>query len=546
MAKVPTYGDMVQEQALPGVTQTGAIEGAFVDHSTDALAAGLNKAAQVATTIAAHEQRILDSDAMTRAEVSLKDAESKYRIEVGQRKGINGANVVTDSSKWYDDQVRQHAEGLENDTQRRGFSRLAMQRRSTFMEFAGRHQATEINNAWAESKNANIQSSINSVASSGGDDPVIRQERSRIESNIADIGARMGWTPEQQAVERGKILTKMHTQVLQQLVESDPRRAKGYLEKYGTEIDGERLAEVSKFVRKGITEADGRDLSMATIGMGYNGGLSMLKQKETEAKAMSSSGDREAALDVIDKARQFHNREFAQREQQRNYNQRQAGEQAYTLIRQGKDVPIGVRNAMDPHAALTLEKQIATGSLAQTDWKTYAELRRESMDNPAEFAKKDLYKHFDKLAPKEREGLLDLQQRLGKKDGLDDVASLSQQISTAHNLLSFKASDAEKKGKFDVAARESVMLEEKKSGKPLDYAGRQKVIDRLMVEGDINGWIPGGGRRLYEVGGTSDAERFVVKVPADDRKQIEAALKAKNKPVTDEEVQRLYKKAKGM
>lgn len=546
MAKVPTYGtDLVKDQALPGAQQTGAIEGAFQNQGQAQLAAGFNQAANVTAMIAGNEQRMLDADAMTRAEVSLKEAESAYRIEIGNRKGINGVNVVADSSKWYDDQLRKHAEGLQNDTQRRGFERLAMGRRTTFMDFAGRHQSQELNNTWAESKNANMQASINAVVSSGGDEPIIRQERGRIESNLSEISNRMGWTPEQLAAERGKTLTKLHTQMLQQLVESDPRRAKVYLDKYEQEIDGDRRAELQKFVHKGTIEAEGRDLSAATIGKGFNGGIALLKQEEEAAKAMAPSGDREAKLDAIDKARQFHNRHFAQIEQQKNYNQRQAGEQAYSMLREGKDVPLGVRNAMDPHAALTLEKQMA-GAKFPTDWQTYNDLRRMSWESPEKFREQDLSRSFDKLAPKEREALLDLQQKVAKGSEEKDIATFAQQVSTAHNLLGFKASDNENKGLFDVAARDAVLQEEKATGKKLNYEGRQKVIDRLMVEGDVNGWIPGGGRRLYQVKGTSEETAFAVKVPSDDRKQIEAALRAKGKPASDAEIQRIYKKAKGL
>lgn len=473
--------------------------------------------ANTTVVIAANEQRIADADAMTRAEVSLKDAESEYRIEIGQRKGINAANVKDDSAKWYDDQIRKHSEELQNDAQRRGFNRLAMARRSTFMDFAGRHQSQELTNAWTESKNANIQASINAITASGGDEAIIRQERGRIESNLVEISQRNGLTstPEKNGTAdmmRGKVLTGMHAQVLQQLVESDPRRAQSYLDKYKSEIDGDKRAELEKFVRKGTIEADGRDMSLASIAAGYNGGLALLKKEEDAAKLLPSSGDREAKLDVIEKARQFHNREFAQREQQLNYNQRKASEQAYSLLRQGKDVPIGVRNAMDPHAAMTLEKQMAGSSFA-TDWKTYNDLRKMSMNSPAKFAEEDLSKHFDKLAPRERESLLDLQQTAAKNANkeLKEVATLDQQIATAHNMLKFKASDHEKKGMFDVAARASVQEEEKALGRKLNYDERQKVLDRLMVSGEVlsGAWYKNDPNvSYYEVYGKDGADRF--------------------------------------
>lgn len=549
MAKVPTYGtNMVEERALPGPRQTGAIEGAFVDRGMQQLAAGAAQVANVATNIAIDQQRMLNADAVTRAEVAFRDAESAFRVELGNRKGINGAKAVEDANKWYDENARKHADSLENDTQRRAFNRLIGQRRATFMDFAHRHQAQEIDNAWVGSKQANMQASINAVAASGGDDPVIRQERGRIESNLADISARRGWTPEQLDQERGKVLTQMHTQVLQQLVETDPRRAHAYLDKYGTEIDGDKRAELGRYVRKGTLEADARDLSLATIGKGYNGGLAVLKQAEEEAKKIANSGEREAKLDVIEKARQMHQHEFAVREQQKNYNQRQASEAAYNWMRQnpGQMPPLSMRNAMDPHAAYVMEKN-GLGDKVQTDWKFYNDLRREAMKDPGGFSQRDLSKDFDKLAPSQREQLLDLQAKAAKGgDELKDVATFGQQLTTAHDQLKFGKDDHEKRAKFDIAAREMVMQEEKAKGKKLNYVERQAVVDRLMVEGDTNGWWPGGGRRFYEVRGTADVDRFEVKVPTNDRIQIKKALEAKGKVATDAEIQRIYKKAKGL
>jgi hypothetical protein len=334
---------------------------------------------------------------------------------------------------------------------------------------------------------------------------------------------------------------------LQQLVESDPRRAHAYLDRFGSEIDGDKRAELEKFVRKGTMEADGRDLSMLTIGKGYNAGLNILKAEEDAAKKLASTGEREARLDVIGKARQFHNQEFAQREQQKNYNQRQASEQAYALIREGKNVPLGLRNAMDPHAALTLEKHMV-GEKVQTDWKTYNDLRRQAVSDPSGFAQRDLYKDFDKLHPKEREALLDLQGKAIKGgDDIKEVATLSEQLGTAHNLLKFGKSDQEKKGLFDRAAQDAITEEQKTRGRKLNFEERQKVIDKLMVEGDTNGWLPGGGARYYQVQGTDRAKSFTVEVPASDRAEIVKTWVATHKKQpTNEDIQRIYQKAKGL
>jgi hypothetical protein len=74
VAKVPTYNPgQVQEQALPGVRQSNAIDGAFTDRSMQQFAKGAADVANVAANIAAQrEPAAMTPMRMTRAEVALR------------------------------------------------------------------------------------------------------------------------------------------------------------------------------------------------------------------------------------------------------------------------------------------------------------------------------------------------------------------------------------------------------------------------------------------------------------------------------------------
>lgn len=273
--KVPLYdGLKVQDRALEAPRQTGAIEGAFVDQGSAALAKGAQDVAKTMATIAGYEQHIADADAVTRAEVVLRDAETDFRLQLGSKKGINAKDARAEADKWFDDHAKAVSEGLENERQRRAFNKLSMGRRLTLGEFASRHQAQELENAWVGSKMANIQSSINAMAASGGNENVIRLERGRFESAFADIAAKRGWAagedgqPGQYEVERGNYLTMMHKQVLQHLVETDPRRASAYLDKFGGEIDERTKDGIKKELRHSSVKSESLNLSydLAKVG----------------------------------------------------------------------------------------------------------------------------------------------------------------------------------------------------------------------------------------------------------------------------------------
>ena len=102
---------------------------------------------------------------------------------------------------------------------------------------------------------------------------------------------------------------------------------------------------------------------------------------------------------------------------------------------------------------------------------------------------------------------------------------------------------------FDRTVTNAIDQEEARVGKPLGYTERQGVIDRMMIDGKVSGagFLGfGGGKHFYEVAGTPDAEKFAPKIPDLERKTIEAALTRAGRPVTTEEVVRLYKKKNGL
>lgn len=522
MPRIPVYQPgTVQDTALPGVRQTGGATTEMFEDSmakgAGVLGRGLQQAGGAVIDILTDQQKTLNADAVTRAEVAHKDEESQYRIELAQRKGINGATVATDASKWWDEKQRKAVETLENDAQRRAYTRLMSERRATFMDFAYKHQAVEIQNAWAESKTANINASIKASAAAGGDETVMAQERSRIEGALQDIAGRLGWDKEKTDQERATYVGKMHDLTINTLLADDPRKAKAYLDKYGAELkasDPAKYDDLTNKVRKGTIETDGRIMAESAISAGYNGGIKLIKDEKEKAKEIQNPGERDYRMDVLEKAEAFHAREFAHREQQKNYNQRNAAEQAYTLLRQGKDVPLTIRNAMDPRAAMALEKDMAGGKeKAETDWAAYALLRKEARENPEEFGKRDLYKYFGVLAPKERETLIDLQGQIAKAkpEKIKHIQSLEAFITgyAADNKLYNKGDTQEDYWKFENTVKEQLQRVAKSKGKAIDELtddDYKQAADWAVMKESSRFVLP--ERPRYKVRGTEDAAKF--------------------------------------
>src|SRR3972149_4140277 len=90
--------------------------------------------------------------------------------------------------------------------------------------------------------------------------------------------------------------------------------------------------------------------------------------------------------------------------------------------------------------------------------------------------------------------------------------------------------------------REAIDAEARIQGKELNADARQKIIDRMLISGEVvKGEWYDKDTRLYKVIGTEDAAKFVPDIPKDERAKIKAAIIADKKPVTEVEIMRRYK-----
>jgi soluble lytic murein transglycosylase len=211
-------------------------------------------------------------------------------------------------------------------------------------------------------------------------------------------------------------------------------------------------------------------------------------------------------------------------------------------------LPAGTRSALAQFAPgkvadlMAFAGKVRTGQPIETDWSLYSNLRALAANEPQAFAQQDLRQHFMRLAPAQREQLLDLQTKAKDPRSLPEVASLEAQLGNAHDLLKFAPTDREKKGKFDSVVTSQIAAEQAQKGKPLTFAERQAVIDRNMVTTSAGGWFGFGSKRAYEVAGTPDGLKASPVPTSDEKKLITAALlKELGREPTDAEVTSRFK-----
>lgn len=350
-----------------------------------------------------------------------------------------------------------------------------------------------------------------------------------------------GWLPPRRQAEEEHQLTNLHSQVIQNLANTDPSKAKAYYEANKPEINGSQYDTIDKLLKTAGVMTTAQQAADAVMAM---------EMPEDEALAtirQNYSGEEQHAAVLEVKTR------FQEQVQNKELAQKKAGDTAYDIFAKTHRIgaiPADVLNGMDGKVRLALEHEaqlLSEDKLPKTDFDKYYSLRQLAFDNPAAFARRDLRQDFPYLGKSERESMIDLQAKVNKPDEMKDVATLENQLSNIHDQLNWGANDREKKGAFDIAAQNAINSEEKRTGKKPNFEERQKIIDRLVIEGDTNGpWIPFGNKRYYEVQGTPDEAKFVPVVPKVERAKIEDALKRNKIKVDEATVIRLYKKKMGL
>jgi hypothetical protein len=544
MPRVPAVtGPSAELAPLPNVRQSiDAPVGAFAGSAQQAQQLGhaLKSVEGAAATFFRERQEREDADMLLRAGTALTNEWVDQERQLRNRNGQDAWGATEDTKKWFDDAVKRNSEGLTNERQRLLFRRQAEALRARGVEYAGRHEDEQRKKSLVESGQASIVADINLAAADPSPDS-IGKARTTIGNKVEAVGRLSGWTPEKIALEKQNQTGTLHTQVLQAMVENDPMKAEAYFAANKAEIPGVKHAEIEKTVRLGTTKVKAQAFADEAVkrGVPEADAIKLIREKYT--------GDEEDTFVTTLKGR------IAEQHAARERLQGDAAEAAWGVIEQGggwSAIPTKVQADMDPRTRIAIKNHLkekansAAVDRTRTDWALYAQLREEAAADPAAFAKKSLVQHFDKLAPAQRESLLDLKAAAGKPDKTQDVVTLQQQLGIAHNLLKLGNGDQEKKGRFDAVTVQALNDARKVKGSDLTQDERQKVIDKMMIENDS--WFF-GGKRFYEVAGTPDAAKFTPTISDADRAGIVTAFKKRGVAApTDAQILQAFKAAKGL
>lgn len=210
-------------------------------------------------------------------------------------------------------------------------------------------------------------------------------------------------------------------------------------------------------------------------------------------------------------------------------------------------LPASVRNAIPPgkvDEVMGFAGKIAKGAPVETDWSLYYQLKT----NPDALQAANLMAFRGKLGDSEFKALVSQQEDLRSGKDLTQVRTtrdvLSQYMREAGIDPTPKDTDktgAEKVGRIWAAFESRVREREQAKGGKLTPEEVQKTAAQLFTKVGVSGmlWDSEKPAVMLEAGDK-------VKVPAGERAKITAALSRAGRPVTEENIVALYRRAQGI
>ena len=554
--RVPTYpGPQEQAQPIPF-----GLRGPRLDSvaSTETLGAGAaelerfgNAEASTGAGLSDIATQMQDRDNLNAVQTALTGIQSDYtdyRTQLEQKQGAQADGVTDQTKDWWDERAAKGAEALQNPAQQQAFAQHVAQLRNASVANVAQYETGQRRQATQDSTTASIGTSID-AAVANGDAASIAIAKQSVLAGTSALAKLNGWDAPTALAYGDEQLTKLHTGMIDKLLTAgNAGAAQAYYDANKQDINGLAQPKIEQALKIGNLKTTAQGFADQQVSAGAD-----------EATALAAArkqfdGDQEAAAVADIKTR------FAEKQQQLEQGERNAADSAWQSYDKTQQLPPpNVLASMTGESRAQLTKYAqdqARGVNTQTDWPTYHDLRQQAVADPADFAKLDLNNYRTELAPGQMKEMIDIQTSVGKPGPLHDVQTLQEQLNTMHNTLDWGASDKDKMGAFDSVVTQEINSEQTAAKRPLTFDERQKVIDRMAIQGSphwggaVNpaNWF-GSTPQYYETQGpnrTTDAASFSPKIPDGERADIEAALTRAKLPVSDEVVNALYKRYHGI
>jgi hypothetical protein len=536
MPRVPTYDNFqVSPTNLPNaqVRPVGArFDAPFTEGMATAPGRALQQFGQGLAQAGAGVNKIVQEEFEVANQVRVNDAVSqaaKARLELtfnptdgfANIKGENALKRPGDKSldQEFSEKLQTRmdgiAKGLGNDQQRMRFKAQADQLMLQFQGSLNQHMAKEFNVYQDSVDDGTVRTGQEQMALAWGDPNAIKQAQDAVRAAVVNKATRYGISGKAAEAALTEALSPGHSAVIAAAVDAGSLDyARQYLKDNTAELSPQARLQLTKAVDVGDFEKRTQDAA-GDLWTTHKGDI---KAALSAAREKFTGKDEDA---IVTRLKTLDGEKEAITKRQ----QAQAQDTAWDIFnRTGSlaKIPATIQASMDPQhwAALrNTAKAAADGGQVKTDPNIYYALTLASATD-SNFKGEDLRKYADKLSPTDFKHFVDLQGKANKPGEIDQVASVTQQKDAVVKALELKGPDV---GVFHQVADKALFAAQTEKGRALDQGERQKILDRLVLEGTTPGsWFGSSSTRAFKA--QADGKPFTPVFNDSQKRQATAAL----------------------
>lgn len=460
-------------------------------------------------------------------------------------------DFISKYSSDFDKAIDEVAGGLPSNRQKDLFRRRAKMAKSEYDDSLMRHVLRETDQYRDNVYKGAISTETNVAALNWNDPAKVKDSIGRIAANTATWADRNGITGDALMAAQMDNLAAVHSAVVNAALDNgDVEYAAKYIDQNRNTIRADRLVDLEGKIS---TETDLRASARIADDVMASFGRRMPTETEIRQKVREIAGDN---VDVRDAATSEALAQLGSMQRDRRQREDDVLSSAYRQLEANGGnyaaLPSSLRAAIPGDKLGTVRSfadSLRSGKKVETDWDTYYKLRT----NPKLLAQTNLIALKPTLDEPEFRELTALQARANEQP---DAAQT--EVQTTKQRMDMRLAEmginpnpkpgmlaAKRVAKAWSTLDANIVTREQSIGRKLTPEERNAEIDRLFANAEVRGSLFGTNAvALFEL--EPGAEIVTVEVPDFDRRQIERALRAAGRPVTEEEVQRIFKKSQGL
>ncbi len=473
------------------------------------------------------------NDALTQYNQGMRDLMHNPETGYLNQKGENAYRNFSTTNEQIESLRQQLADDLDNDRQRDLFLRTSQKQTDSYLDSASRHASSE-RQVWLKAtQEASVEDTIEDAAANYTQPDIVRNNMIKGEMTLQEMASDEGWSKEVLNERLDDYRSNAHISVMNRMVaNNDYESAQAWFSNNKDAIDGTKHAEIESRLNDGVINNQARRNVEAIYDS--NTPINTLTKE-----ARDSTDNTQLADEMVRRLKIMRDEDLEAEKAIQNESYELGG---FIIIDQGgstDDIPRSAWENMTTQQKVSLKTLESKSENRTTDIATWNAINQMAIEDPKQFSELPLLNFASNLSLSDFQEFGKLQRKYKDQDQqtISSVQSLGTKANNALKAVNIDI-DEDRGQKFMRAFQQQVSRFEQATGERIQPNEVDKIIDTLLIEGEIEGRFVDPDKRFFEV--EAGEVFFIEDIPESELKLIDAALDKAGKPKTNENRVLLY------